>query len=82
MRHTRNSMQNQILISNLAFLVREARIEQRYSMPQLGEAVGLSRQHIADIEHGRRPQVSFAVVMRLAEVLDFSLDSLKQTVLS
>jgi len=56
-------------------LIRQARFDKRMTQEQLAITTNLSRQTIMSIETGKDTRLSIA--LRIARVLDISLDSLK-----
>ena len=62
--------------NHLGRRIRELRKEKRLSGGELAAAVGISRNHIFCIERGDTHGPSAHVVMRLAEVLDTTMNDL------
>jgi len=55
--------------------IKKARLEKKLTQEKLAELIGITPNHIKQIESGRR-EPSVKVLNRLVQVLDLSLDSL------
>ena len=65
------------LAKELAVRMKMARLDKGLTQDQAAEEAWVYRQHWLDLEHARRPHMSFAVVMRVALALNLSLDDIK-----
>jgi len=64
----------------LAYVLRKARKDMNLTMEEASKRIKISRQNLHLIEKGERPNVSFVVIVRMADVYGVSLDYLSQYV--
>lgn len=69
-------MENEILFKKIGIRVKQLRKNLKLNIADITEKSGLSAPYISDIEKGKRPKMSVAVLVDLAKALDVSVSDL------
>ncbi|MEW8997924.1 MAG: helix-turn-helix transcriptional regulator [Thermoanaerobacter sp.] len=62
----------------LGQIIKEKRLEKKFTQKHLAKQIGLSRNYLSDIENGRY-MPSVETLIKIASVLELDLNSLKST---